>query len=131
MRVEEAVDLKELKIVIADDSPVVREHLKRALAQVEGCSLVGMAVDGAEAINMVRALRPDIVVLDIAMPHRSGIDALKEIRREDSEIVIIMFTADPSVVLRDVCLEAGANFYLDKSQLQELIDICEERFSVV
>ena len=79
----------------------------------------------------MRALRPDIVVLDIAMPHRSGIDALKEIRREDSEIVIIMFTADPSVVLRDVCLEAGANFYLDKSQLQELIDICEERFSVV
>jgi len=65
------------------------------------------------------------------MPHRSGIEALKEIRQEDPEIVIIMFTADPSVVLRDVCLEAGANFYLDKSQLQELIDICEERFSVV
>jgi DNA-binding NarL/FixJ family response regulator len=124
-------DLNELTIVIADDSPVVREHLKRALAQVDGCVLVGMAVDGAEAINMVRALRPDIVVLDIAMPHRSGIDALKEIRREDPEIVIIMFTADPSVVLRDVCLEAGANFYLDKSQLQELIDICEERYSVV
>ncbi|HET6863085.1 MAG TPA: response regulator transcription factor [Pyrinomonadaceae bacterium] len=123
--------MKDLTIVIADDSPVVREHLKRALAQVEGCMLVGMAVDGVEAINMVRALKPDIVVLDIAMPHRSGIDALKEIRREDPEIVIIMFTADPSDVLRDVCLEAGANFYLDKSQLQELIDICEERYAVV
>ena len=131
MRVEGSCSLKELKIVIADDSPVVREHLRRASAQVDGCSLVGMAVDGGEAINMVRALRPDIVVLDIAMPHRSGIEALREIRQEDPEIVIIMFTADPSVVLRDVCLEAGANFYLDKSQLQELIDICEDRFSVV
>jgi len=127
MRVEEWQYLRELKIVVADDSTIVREHLKRAFAQVEGCVLIGMAEDGAEATNMVRALKPDVVVLDISMPHRSGIQVLRDIRDEDPNAVIIMFTADPSVLLRDVCLEAGANFYLDKSQLQELIEICEDQ----
>ncbi len=120
-------NLKELKIVIADDSVVVREQLRRAFAQVEGCVLIGIAADGSEAINMVRALKPDVVVLDISMPHRNGIQALREIRKEDPSTVIIMYTADPSVVLKESCLEAGANFYLDKLQIQELIDICEER----
>ncbi len=119
-------NLKELKIFIADDSALVREQLRRAFAQVDGCVLIGMAADGSEAVNMLRRLKPDVVVLDISMPHRNGIQVLREIRSEDPSTVIIMFTADPSVVLKEVCLEAGANFYLDKLQIQELIDICQE-----
>ncbi len=47
------------------------------------------------------------------------------------ELKIIMFTADPSVVLKEVCLEAGADFYLHKTQLQELIDICSDRLAQI
>ncbi len=119
--------LKELKILVADDSILIRELLERALARLEGCSLVGMAADGLEAINMIRALKPNVVVLDITMPHRSGIQVLKEIRKEDPDTAIIMFTADPSTVLREVCLEAGADYYLGKSELTELIEICREK----
>src|SRR5215510_6295815 len=119
--------LKDLRIVIADDSAPIREQLGRAFAQVDCCTLIGMAEDGHEALNMVRALRPDVVVLDISMPQRSGVQVLREIRSEDPETVIIMFTADPSVVLREVCLESGANFYLDKAQLNELVAICVEQ----
>lgn len=121
---------RELRIVVADDSVAIREQLGRSFAQVDGCTLVGMAEDGHEALNMVRSLRPDVVVLDISMPHRSGIQVLREIRGEDPSTIIVMFTADPSAVLQDVCLQAGANFYLDKSQLSELLDICTEQLSL-
>lgn len=119
--------LKELRIVIADDSILIRELLQRAFTRLEGCSLVGMAADGLEAINMIRALKPNVVVLDITMPHRSGIQVLKEIRKEDPATSIIMFTADPSTVLREVCLKAGADHYLGKAELTELIEICREK----
>lgn len=119
--------MRELKIVIADDSAPIREQLVRAFAQVDCCALVGMAEDGHEALNMVQALKPDLVVLDISMPQRSGVQVLREIRREDPNTVIIMFTADPSSVIREVCLDAGANFYLDKAQVSELVDICVEQ----
>jgi DNA-binding NarL/FixJ family response regulator len=117
--------VKELKIVIADDSVAIREQLRRSLLSIPGLALLGMAANGTEAITMVRSLKPDLVILDISMPHKSGLDALKEIRRENSSIVIIMFTADRSEILRDACLKMGANFYLDKSQLLDLIDICQ------
>jgi DNA-binding NarL/FixJ family response regulator len=124
---KEYLALKTLKIVAVDDSPLIRDHLKRAFAPIKECVLVGMAADGDEALSMVHSLDPDILVLDISMPHRNGIQVLKEIREEDPEMVIIMFTADPSVQLREVCLEAGANYYLDKSQLQELLEICKDQ----
>ena len=118
--------MKELKIVIADDSEAIRQVLQHELAKIDGCVLVGTAADGREAIDMVGTLQPDLVVLDISMPHRNGIQVLREIREADPERVIIMFTGDPSAVLKEVCLEMGANFYLDKSQLEDLMDICRE-----
>ena len=121
--------VKELKIVIADDSEAIRQLLQHEFAKLNGCVLAGMASDGREAIDMVSALEPDIVVLDISMPHRNGIQVLREIRRADPSRVIIMFTGDPSVVLREVCLEMGANFYLDKSQIEELMDICRDHLN--
>ena len=120
-------DLKEVRIVVADDSAGIREQLRRAFAMVEGCVLVGVASNGMEAVDLVRHHRPDIVVLDIAMPHRSGVQVLREIRKEDTSTVIIMFTADPSVLVKEICLEAGANFYLDKVHVQALLEICQDQ----
>ena len=118
--------MNELKVVVADDSMVIREHLRRALLKLGEGVLAGMASDGQEAVNMVRALGPDVVVLDISMPRLNGIDVLREIRKENGSTVIVMFTADPSLVLREFCLGAGANFFLDKSQIEELLDICRQ-----
>jgi len=122
--------LKELKILVADDSEAVREQLQRAFSLVDGLTLVAASGAG-EATALVQALQPDVVVLDIAMPHRDGIQVLREIRHEGPKAQIIMFTADPSVVLNEVCLESGADFYLHKTQLQELIDICTDRLAQV
>ena len=118
--------MKDLRIVLVDDSPLIRDYLDTTLTRVEGCTVVGMAADGIEAVKIIRELRPHVVVLDITMPHRNGIDVLREIRKEDANMVIIMFTADPSVVLEDICLKEGANHYLSKSEVLDLVAICKE-----
>lgn len=123
--------MKDLRIVLVDDSPLIRDYLDATLAKIERCQVVGMAADGLEALTIIRTLRPHVVVLDIMMPHRNGIDVLREIRKEDSNMVIIMFTADPSVVLEDICLKEGANYYLGKTEVLDLVAICKELVSRV
>jgi DNA-binding NarL/FixJ family response regulator len=118
--------LRELSILIADDSETIRRRLLTALTGIEGLTLVGLAEDGAEAIKMFEALRPAIIVLDISMPKRMGFDVLEEVRKYDQEAVVIMFSFDPSPALRNSCFERGANFCLHKSQIRELVIICEE-----
>lgn len=118
--------MKELSMVVVDDSPLVRDYLESTFARIKGCKIVGMAADGNEALAIIPRLQPQVVVLDISMPHRNGIDVLREIRKTDSSMVIIMFTADPSVGLEELCLTEGANYYLCKTQMFELIGICKE-----
>ena len=122
--------LKEIRILIADDAQGDREQLRRTFSQVHQFSTLTVRNTG-EAAEQVKLLQPDVVVLDTQMPHRSGLQLLKEIRRHGPRAVIVMFTADPSVLLKEVCLEAGANFYLHKTQLRELIDICFDRLAQV
>jgi len=122
--------LKEIRILIADDTQGDREQLRRTFSQVHQFSTLTVR-HTHEAAEQVKLLQPDVVVLDTQMPHRSGLQLLREIRRYGPRAVIVMFTADPSVLLKEVCLEAGANFYLHKTQLRELIDICFDRLAQV
>ena len=116
--------MKELKIVIAEDSEVLSDLLTRVLSKVQGFRVAGVAADGVAALSLVRMLSPHVLILDGWLPLKSGIEVLEEIRAEDSSIVVIIFTADPSPIIRKVCLEAGANYFLDKSQIGVLIEIC-------
>jgi DNA-binding NarL/FixJ family response regulator len=116
--------LDKLRVVVADDSPLIRALIADSFSYLTGVKIVGMAEDGLQAIKMVAELKPDIVVLDISMPHKNGIEVLKHIRSEDASILIVMFTADPSMVLREACIDAGANHYLEKCQIDELLSIC-------
>jgi len=116
--------LKELKIVIAEDSKLLGNLVSRALSRIEGFRIVGLAENGVEALELVRAYKPHVLVLDISMPVKDGFDVLAELRAEDSDIVIIMFTANESPFARKACLDLGANYYMDKSEIGELIEIC-------
>ena len=118
--------MRDLRIVVVDDSPLILDYLESLFDRVEGCKIVGKARDGNEALTVIRELRPELVVLDIRMPHRDGIDVLREIRKEDSSMVIVMFTADPSIVLEEICLREGANYYLGKTEILDLVAICKE-----
>jgi DNA-binding NarL/FixJ family response regulator len=101
-------------------------NLKRALFRVPGCHLIGMATDGIEALSMIRLLRPDVVLLDLSMPFKSGIEVLGELRHENSDVIIIMFTADSTPGLKEKCLRDGANYFVCKTEFQQLTDIFVE-----
>lgn len=116
--------VKQLEIVIAGDAVLIRERLQRALSRIDGCLVVGAAADEDAATALISSLDPVVVILDIRLPHKNGIGVLREIRKSNPSAVIVIFTADESVVLRDACLEAGANFYLNNSQTADLLDIC-------
>ena len=122
---------KQLKIVIADDSELVRDQLRETFLPEAGLSVVGTAANGIEAIRVIRELRPDVVVLDISMPQMSGIEVLKEIRKDDHATIIIMFTSHNSAVLSSFCRKIGANYFLTKTQLTKLVEICRDQLLAV
>ena len=122
---------KQLKIVIADDSELVRDQLRATFLPEAGLSVVGTATNGIEAIRVIRELRPDVVVLDISMPQMSGIEVLKEIRKDDQATIIIMFTSHNSAVLSSFCRKIGANYFLTKTQLTKLVEICKDQLLAV
>ena len=116
--------LKELQIVIAEDSKLLSNLTSRMLSKVQGLRVIGIVEDGVSAINVVREMKPDLLVLDISMPLKDGVQVLEEIRAEDTSTVIVMFTSEQSPYIKKVCMDFGANYFLDKSQIGELVEIC-------
>lgn len=105
-----------LKVVIADNSHLMRVRLRELASQVPNVEVVGEACDGLEALEIVETLRPDVVILDIRMPRANGIQTLKAIKSGgDVDPVVIMLTAFPTRQHRDRCLRAGAAHFFDKT----------------
>ena len=121
--------MNQLEIVIAGDAAIIKEQFQRALSRIPGCLVAGVATDEHAAVALICSLDPDVVILDIRLPHKNGIGVLKEIYNRNPSSVIIMFTADESVILRDACLEAGASFYLNKSQMRDLLEIVRQQLA--
>jgi DNA-binding NarL/FixJ family response regulator len=105
----------ELTVLIADDHPLVREALHRALDVEEDMKVVAEASDGEEAVKLASELKPDVVVMDIVMPKVNGIEATKKIKEIAPDTAILILTAydDEEYVLG--LLDAGAAGYLLKS----------------
>ena len=118
--------LKELRVVLVDDSLLVQEYMKRALLRIRCCNLIGTASDGDEALLMIRMLHPDVVLLDVSMPRKNGLEVLKELRTENSKVILIMFTADSTPGIKEKCLQEGANYFVGKTEFRQLVDIFAE-----
>ena len=118
-------------VLICDDEAPLRELVGATLG-AEGHS-IAEASDGEEALERARALRPDLIVLDVGMPRRSGLEVLGELRRDPglASIPVIMLTARAQVADRAVAAEAGADRYLSKpfSPL-ELAAVAEELLAI-
>lgn len=117
-----------IKVVIADDSLIVREHLVTMLDELAEIEVVGQAETVAGAISTIRRLQPDVVILDIRMPGGSGIDVLETIKQDEVAPIIIILTNYPYPGYRQKCLDAGADFFLDKSTEFDQIPELFERF---
>lgn len=106
---------KKVGVLIADDSSAVRERLVTMLADLKGVEVIGQAQNVEEAIASIRLLKPKAVILDIRMPGGSGINVLQAIKLEAPSPVVIILTNYPYLQYRKKCLEAGADFFFDKS----------------
>ncbi|MBF8184345.1 response regulator transcription factor [Nonomuraea sp. K274] len=112
-----------VRVLLADDHPVVREGLIAMLESADGITVVGEAGSGEEAVVQAQALRPDIILLDLRMGGMDGVTATEHILRQSpgSRVVIVTTYEDDTDILRAV--EAGAAGYLLKgSSRRELID---------
>ncbi|MFN3618103.1 MAG: response regulator transcription factor, partial [Aquabacterium sp.] len=111
-----------IKVLLVDDHVIVRQGLRQVLADVEGIQVVDEAPDGAEALHLIRAWMDhvdgpglDVVMLDIALPGRDGLDVLKQIKAEYPKLGVVMLSTYPDRQFAVRCLRAGAQAYLNKS----------------
>jgi len=111
-----------IRILIVDDHAVVREGLRALIDVNPEMELVGEAVDGIEAVQKARSLQPDVILLDLVMPRKGGLDAIGEIKEEspDTRILVLTSFAEDDKVFP--AIKAGALGYLLKdSSAQELL----------
>jgi DNA-binding NarL/FixJ family response regulator len=103
-----------IRVLVADDFPLVREGLVAALESHEDVEVVGQAVDGQDAVDQVNALRPDVVLIDLKMPVLSGLMALMRIRAERPEIPVLVISAEETGEGVVDAAAAGAAGYISK-----------------
>ena len=108
-----------IEILIADDHAIVRRGLKQILAETQDIVVAGEATNGRETLELVRQRDWDVLVLDITMPGRSGLDILKDIRqfRPDLPVLVLSMHAEEQFATR--MLKAGADGYLNKESAPE------------
>ena len=108
-----------IRVLIADDHPIVRQGLATVLSQEEDLEVVGQAGNGLEAVALARKLHPDIILMDLQMPEMGGVEAIQEIKMDTSDIGIIILTTydTDDYIFRGI--EAGARGYLLKDSPPE------------
>nr|MBC8478931.1 response regulator transcription factor [FCB group bacterium] len=112
-----------IKVLIVDDHRIVREGLKLVLEESADIIVIDEASDGIEAVDKILHNSYDVVLLDISMPGKSGLDVLKEVRRDKAKLPILILSAYPEEQYAVRVIKAGANGYLTKeSAPEELIN---------
>jgi two-component system nitrate/nitrite response regulator NarL len=139
-----------IRVVIADDHPIFRDGLRRLLEDEGGFAVVGQAADGAEAVGLVRDLTPDVLVLDLAMPRVSGLEALRELASsgnaprtllltvaiEEQELVEALELGARGVVLKEAATEllfkairtvVGGQYWIGRDTVTDIVRHLRER----
>lgn len=106
-----------LRIVVADDHELVRRGIRDLLEAEHGWKVVGEAGSGRDALEKVRRLKPDIVILDVTMPDTDGLEATRQIREAATETRVLILTMHESDQMVRRALEAGARGYVLKSDM--------------
>ncbi|MGA2430443.1 MAG: response regulator transcription factor, partial [Candidatus Acidiferrum sp.] len=117
--------LRSCRILVADDHAVVRESVCVLLSQNSRWQVCGEAANGVEAIEKVRQLRPDLIVLDLSMPVMNGIEAAREIRRIAPAIKILIFTGQSASEVDLAARRAGADAVVSKADIPSLMNAVE------
>jgi DNA-binding NarL/FixJ family response regulator len=114
-----------IRIVMADDHAIVREGLKRIVSSIEGMDVIGEAGNGTEVMQRVRELDFDVLLLDLSMPGRSGMELIKLVRAEKPQLRILVLSMHQELQYAVRAIKNGASGYLTKesapAQLEQAI----------
>ena len=114
---------RRVRVLIADDHQLFAEALEAILAMDDRIVVAGHARDGQQAVEAARAVRPDVVLMDISMPVMDGFEATRRIRAEDEDVAVLMLTGSNARADVDRAREAGAAAYVTKDRIAaELIE---------
>ncbi|MGH1505290.1 MAG: response regulator [Acidimicrobiales bacterium] len=102
-----------IRLMLADDHRMLREGLRRSMAE-RGFEIVGEARDGAEAVDLAAAVRPDVILMDVTMPEMDGVEATRLIKERQADVRIVMLTMHADQDILADAIRAGANGYLVK-----------------
>ncbi len=112
---------KPIRVLIADDHAIVRQGLRQILSDTPDLTVAGEAENGVQAVQMVRSGDWDVVLMDVSMPDRNGIDALKLIKKEHPRLPVLILSMYPEEQYAIRALKAGAAGYLTKQSAPELL----------
>ena len=104
-----------MRLLIVDDSEIVRERLKTMLSEVPEVEIIGQAKDQREARELMDTQHHDVVIADVQMPGGGGMDLLREVKKRQKPPMLIVLTNQSYPQYRKKCMEAGADFFFDKS----------------
>lgn len=117
--INEDIHVKPIRIFLADDHSLLRQSLKVLLEMEPGLAVVGEAGDGHKTLDLVEALAPDVVLMDIAMPHLNGLEATRRLKKQRPEVKIIILSMHGDDQYIGQALRAGASGYLLKDASKE------------
>lgn len=111
-----------MKLIIADDSSIIRERIRVKIKDLAQFELVGEATNGKLALEMIRQLDPDVIILDLHMPEMGGIEVLKRIKEGRFKAKVCILTNYTYPQYKSRCMSLGAEYFLSKSEDFEKLD---------
>jgi DNA-binding NarL/FixJ family response regulator len=108
-----------IRVLIVDDEPLFTEMLQALLQVEEGIDVVGTAQHGRQAVELANDLDPDLIIMDVSMPVMDGIDATREIRKQNPTATILILTGGSSITEIDQARIAGAAAYVTKDWIDD------------
>ena len=111
-----------IRIVIADDHAIVREGLKRIVSSIDDMQVTGEAADGTEVMQRVRELNFDVLMLDLSMPGRSGMELIKLVHAEKPKLRILVLSMHQELQYAVRAIKSGASGYLTKESAPSLLE---------
>lgn len=115
-----------MRVIIADDSTIMLDRLQQMLLCLKGVEVLGAFGNGTDALRALHKLKPDLAILDNKMPGIKGVEIIKEIRKDDSKMKLMLLTFYTDTYYREQAMNAGADFFLSKSddfeKIPEIID---------
>lgn len=114
--------VKKIKVLVADDHTIMRDGIRALIHEEEDIEVIGEAEDGRQAVQYAHTLRPDVVLMDIAMPMMNGLEATRHIKRDHPEINVLVLTMyDHDEYVRKVLATGASGYVLKRAAASELV----------